>query len=199
MFSELRAISNRMAFIALLSLVSVPVWADESDPGSPAAVTKSNRKAGRLHQPLKEPLTSFGAAVFNEYLYVFSGHDGEAHGFGRDSLSNHFRRIRFDDPDAEWEDLPMHAPAQSVAIVTDGEYIYRVGGLSFLNNLGGDETEFNSTTHFARYDTEAREWTELPAASQSSVVAGCRSPRATHLCRGRLEPSGQLVIRRSLV
>ncbi|MEM1228423.1 MAG: kelch repeat-containing protein [Planctomycetota bacterium] len=127
----------------------------------------------QFHRPLPEPLTSFGAAVVRDYLYVFSGHSGAAHGFGKDLLVNHFRRIQFDNPDAEWEELSMHDSAQSTALVTDGEYLYRVGGLSFKNSSGSDEPEFDSTDYFTRYDIAADQWTEMPAlpARRSSLDA----------------------------
>ncbi|MEM6705802.1 MAG: kelch repeat-containing protein [Acidobacteriota bacterium] len=115
----------------------------------------------RLHQPLLEAITSFGAAVLDEHLYVFSGHDAEAHGFGADALVDHFRRIRLTDPAAEWEELAMTSPAQSTALVTDGRYLYRVGGLSFLNSGTNEETDFDSTRHFERYDPTTNEWTAL--------------------------------------
>lgn len=118
---------------------------------------KTNSK---LHSPLREPLTSFGAAIVGEHLYVFSGHDGASEAFGADALSDHFRRIKFDDPDAEWEELAKHEAAQSTALVTDGTYLYRIGGLTFLNR-GDEETNFKSTTHFARYDVAKNEWTDL--------------------------------------
>lgn len=131
----------------------------------------------KLHKPLPESLTSFGAAVVGDYLYVFSGHSGDAHGFGQDLLVDHFRRIKFDDPSAEWEELAMHESAQSTALVTDGEYIYRVGGLSFINVDGEDEAIFNSTDHFARYDIDKDEWTDLaslptPRSSLDAAVVG---------------------------
>ncbi len=157
--------------------------ATNGSSGLAATVAADNQGAsgpaqpGRLHRPLKEALTSFGAAVLDDYLYVFSGHDGEAHGFGKDLLSKHFRRIQFDNPAAEWEELPMHAPAQSVALVTDGKDLYRVGGLSFLNEQGDAETNYNSTTHFARFDVKARTWTDLaplpePRSSLDAAVLG---------------------------
>lgn len=120
-----------------------------------------------MHKPLKEPLTSFGAAVLNEYLYVFGGHDGDAHGFGSDLLCNHFRRIKFDDPNAEWEDLPMQPPAQSVALITDGTYIYRIAGLSFRNSGTQEETDFDSTKHFSRFNPFTNEWTQLQELPES--------------------------------
>gem|GEM_PF-275484 len=114
-----------------------------------------------LHRPLPEALTSFGAAINGDYLYVFSGHNGDAHGFGRDQLANHFRRIRFDDANAEWEQLAMHSPAQSTALLTDGQFIYRIGGLSFRNSGENSKSDFDSTNHFARYDMAKNEWTDL--------------------------------------
>lgn len=131
----------------------------------------------QLHRPLPESLTSFGACVVDEYLYVFSGHSGVAHGFGRDLLVNHFRRIKFDDPQAAWEELAMHKPSQSVALVTDGTYIYRVGGLSFLNSGDDAEDDFDSTDHFARYDIARNAWTDLaplpePRSSLDAAVLG---------------------------
>lgn len=130
----------------------------------------------KLHRPLPESLTSFGAAVLGEHLYVFSGHDGDAHGFGKDVLADHFRRIKFDDPNAQWEELAKQEPAQSTALVTDGTYIYRIGGLTFLNQ-GDEETNFKSTTHFTRYDAVKNEWTDLaplpePRSSLDAAVLG---------------------------
>lgn len=130
----------------------------------------------QLHKAMPESLTSFGAAVLGDYLYVFSGHDGDAHGFGLDVLADHFRRIKFDDPDAEWEELAKHEPSQSTALVTDGTHLYRIGGLSFLNR-GEEDTNFNSTAHFSQYDVEKNEWTELaplpePRSSLDAAVLG---------------------------
>ena len=140
------------------------------DPVSPPG---TGQLAG-FHKQLPEPLTSFGAAVLDEYLYVFSGHDGEAHGFGKEMLVDHFRRIRFDDPTAEWEELAMHDSAQSTALVTDGKFLYRVGGLSFRTPEGSEESEFDSTKFFARYDIEEDQWEELeslPAGRSSHDAA----------------------------
>ncbi|RCS46411.1 DUF3386 family protein [Bremerella cremea] len=133
-------------------------------------------KQVQLHKAMPESLTSFGAAVMGDYLYVFSGHDGDAHGFGVDVLADHFRRIQFDDPNASWEELAKHEPSQSAALVTDGQYLYRIGGLTFLNR-GEEDTHFKSTTHFSHYDAEKNEWTELtplpePRSSLDAAVLG---------------------------
>ena len=141
------------------------------------SLSEKDAPRAAIHRPLPESLTSFGAAVMGEYLYVFSGHSGDAHGFGKDLLVDHFRRIRFDDPTAQWEELAMHEPAQSTALVTDNEHIYRIGGLSFLNSRQDEPTNFNSTDHFARYDVKQNKWTELaplpsPRSSLDAAILG---------------------------
>ncbi|MBA64145.1 MAG: hypothetical protein CMJ76_17445 [Planctomycetaceae bacterium] len=133
----------------------------------------SGKNTSTLLKPLPTTLTSFGAATVGEYLYVFSGHQGTTHGFSIEGVSDHFRRIRFDDPTAEWEELTMHEGAQSTALVSDGKYLYRVGGLTF-ENTSEEDTQFKSTTHFARYDIEANRWSDLaplPAARSSLDAA----------------------------
>jgi len=131
----------------------------------------------KLHAPLPEALTSFGATVLGDYLYVFSGHGGETHGFGKDLLVNHFRRIKFDDPAAKWEELAMHDSAQSPGLVNDGKYIYRIGGLSFRNSGATEKNDFESTVYFSRYDVDKNEWTELaplpePRSSLDAAILG---------------------------
>jgi len=164
-------------FTATLLLVNPATHAEEVLTATNTAATTSVASTSKLHKPLPETLTSFGAAVVGEYLYVFSGHSGDAHGFGKDLLVEHFRRIQFDDPSAEWEELAMHESSQSTALVTDGKYIYRVGGLSFINVEGEEDAIFNSTDHFVRYDIEANTWTEMeplpvPRSSLDAAVVG---------------------------
>ena len=146
-----------MAFAAASVIFGATyTWSQESN--APSLGTSTSK----IHKPLPESLTSFGAAVIDDYLYVFSGHSGVAHGFGKDLLVNHFRRIRFDDPQANWEELAMHDSAQSTALVSDGDFLYRIGGLSFLKGKGENEVLFNSTSYFTRYDRNEDKWSELP-------------------------------------
>ncbi|MEL7336124.1 MAG: hypothetical protein AAFN70_08000, partial [Planctomycetota bacterium] len=191
-----RFTSQTLILVALM-IVGVDTSADENvndktgqSGAATALVHKSSDSDGKgqpsvssskLHRPLPESLTSFGACVVDEYLYVFSGHSGEAHGFGKDLLVDHFRRIKFDDASAEWEELAMHDSAQSTALVTDGKDIYRIGGLSFLkgdeDGDGEEDAIFNSTDHFVRYNIEKNEWTQLaplpsPRSSLDAAIVG---------------------------
>ncbi len=155
--------------LALVCLVAMGpgAWSDEpADKGLNTTELK----------PMPEAVASFGAAVEGEFLYVFSGHAGTTHKYGRDKLSDHFRRIRFDDPQAEWEELPKQEPAQSAALVSDGSKIYRIGGLTF-DSTSDEPTVYRSTAHFACFDPATGRWTTLadlpkPRSSHDAAVLG---------------------------
>jgi hypothetical protein len=123
---------------------------------------------------LPEPLASFGAAVADGYLYVYSGHIGGKHEHSKDNLSQHFRRVALGG--GEWEELPMQTPLQGLPLVAHGGKLYRVGGLSARNAEGEDE-DLHSVAEFACFDPAAKEWTALPSlpeprSSHDAVVIG---------------------------
>jgi hypothetical protein len=125
--------------------------------------------------PLPEALASFGAAVCDGWLYVYSGHIGEEHAHSKENLSQHFRRIKLDGG-AAWEELPMDQPLQGLPLVAHGGKLYRVGGLSFRNAAEEDE-DMHSVADFACYDPATSKWTTLaplPEArsSHDAVVIG---------------------------
>lgn len=128
----------------------------------------SNQAAGETttnplpYPPLPEAISSFGAVVCNDQLYVFSGHIGRIPGNSANGLSPHFSRLNLKQPDAAWEALPMHVPSQSPGLVEWNGCVYRVGGLSFTNKLNED-TQFNSLAIFAKFDPRTNTWRDLPS------------------------------------
>jgi hypothetical protein len=88
------------------------------------------------YPPLPEAISSFGATVSGDYLYVFSGHMGRVPGSSLDGLSPHFTRLNLNQSGSTHESLSMHEPSQSPGLVAWGDRIYRVGGLSFKNHAG---------------------------------------------------------------
>ncbi len=110
--------------------------------------------------PLPEPLASFGAAVADGWLYVYGGHTGQSHDHSAANLSKHFRRLKLSERGA-WEELPMKAPLQGLAMVAYGGKVYCVGGLNAHNATTTDEADLHSIADFACYDPVTKEWTEL--------------------------------------
>ena len=128
--------------------------------------------------PLPEPVSSFGAAVADGYLYVYSGHTGTEHDHSAANLSQHFCRVSLDGG-KEWELLPMETPLQGLALVAHGGKVYRVGGMNARNATTDDKEDLHSTTEFAAYDPVTKKWTALatlpaPRSSHNAVVIGER-------------------------
>jgi N-acetylneuraminic acid mutarotase len=134
--------------------------------GSPAASDFPN---------LPEPISSFGAAISDGWLYVYSGHTGEAHVHTSKNLAQRFDRVKLGGG-SSWESLPFDQPLQSNALVAYKSAIYRVGGLSVLNGPGEKE-DLESVTNFERYDPAQKSWKKLaplpaPRSSHDAVVLG---------------------------
>ena len=124
---------------------------------------------------LPEGVASFGAAVCDGWLYVYSGHTGTAHDHSRENLSQKFLRVRLDGQ-GQWEELPMETPLQGLPLVAHGGNVYRIGGLSARNASGEDE-DLHSVDEFCRFDPDSKKWETLtplpePRSSHDAVVIG---------------------------
>ncbi len=120
-------------------------------------------------------VNSFGGAVLGDWLYVYSGHVGKTHEYSTETTSKKFLRLNLKDRKT-WEELPMSKDVQGVALVSDGKYIYRNGGMS-AKNKPDDEHDLYSVPDFARFDPETKTWTDLapmPIArsTHDAVVVG---------------------------
>lgn len=125
--------------------------------------------------PLPEKISSFGAAVVGDALYVYSGHTGGAHEHSKENLSYKFSRLRLNGP-SEWESLPVGPGLQSPALVAHDGKLYRIGGLS-ARNAPKEPDDLVSVTDFERFDPQTNHWTALPPlpvgrSSHDAAVVG---------------------------
>ncbi|MCZ7608366.1 MAG: hypothetical protein M5U25_20460 [Planctomycetota bacterium] len=109
---------------------------------------------------MPQAFTSFGACVQGGYLYLLGGHTGQAHEYDRDGFNRNFYRLNLSDRKS-WEILPGGAGLQSVALVSDGARLYRVGGMTALN-ARGEPHKLVSTREVMTFDPLTRAWSELP-------------------------------------
>ena len=116
--------------------------------------------ASRAYPPMPEAVSSFGATVVGNWVYIFGGHMGRVPGNSKDGLSPHFSRLDLSNHDARWEDLPMLESSQSPGMVAHNGIVYRVGGLSF-HNAANEPTDYHSLDLFARFDPQTKQWTKL--------------------------------------
>jgi N-acetylneuraminic acid mutarotase len=129
------------------------------------------------YPPLAEPVSSFGGAVCDGWLYVYSGHTGAEHAHSRDNLSPAFQRIKLDGG-TEWETLAMGTPLQGLPLAAHDGKLYRAGGLSARNAAKADE-DIHSVDEFAVYDPVTNQWSSLAPlpecrSSHDAVVIGDR-------------------------
>jgi N-acetylneuraminic acid mutarotase len=141
----------------------------------PITATELARPEHTSLPALIEPIASFGAAVADDHLYVYSGHTGKAHEHSRRNLSPHFRRLKLTS-NPSWEALPIGPALQSVALVAYRNKVYRVGGM-LARNEPSEEDDLLSVPDFAEFDPIKNSWRALRPlptgrSSHDAVVVG---------------------------
>ena len=184
--AELTTDARGQATVAGVVEGKTGLWATWTDPtagdldGKPFSET---RYYATLHFPkaaeatpsttfatMPDPaVNSFAGAVLDDWLYVYSGHTGTTHEYSTETTARKFRRLSLKDR-TTWEDLPMGRDVQGAAMVADGRYLYRTGGMT-ARNQPGQPQDLISNADFARFDPESKTWTDL---------APMPSPRSTH-------------------
>jgi N-acetylneuraminic acid mutarotase len=124
---------------------------------------------------LPAPVSSFGAAVVGDHVYVYGGHVGKAHTYSTDTTLGEFRRLDLKNP-TKWEDLPGGPKLQGLALVAHGAKLYRVGGMQPQNSKS-EKTDTKSQASCAVFDPAAGKWTDIeplpePRSSHDAAVVG---------------------------
>ncbi len=156
---------NQRIFLAAL------LWAAAQSSLSPVLAEKNMPAVA----PLPEAITSFGAARLGSWVYVYSGHIGEAHAHSKANLSRRFSRLQLDSSDS-WESLPMQTPLQGTALVAVGNRLIRLGGMQ-PQNSPDEKEDLRSVVEVSAYDPETQQWTQLPdlpepRSSHDAAVVG---------------------------
>jgi N-acetylneuraminic acid mutarotase len=119
-------------------------------------------------------LTTFGVVNHHSSVYVLGGYFGTPHAYSKNYQSPDFARL--DLATGAWEKLPPVEPIQSVAMVSDGTYVYRIGGMRAMNAEGQDQ-DLRSVSEVDRFDTTTKTWTRLtdlpePRSSHVALMVG---------------------------
>ncbi|MBB3210430.1 N-acetylneuraminic acid mutarotase [Rhodopirellula rubra] len=131
---------------------------------------------------LPEELTSFGATIAGDKLYVYGGHTGSAHSYSIEEQSNRFWMLDLaaaksgDETTSEWKELASGPSLQGLALVPHGEDVIRIGGFTAMNAEGEDQ-DLRSQTSVSRFDAKTQQWTKLadlpePRSSLDAAVLG---------------------------
>lgn len=141
-------------------------------PGAQASVVPSGRA------DLPEELTSFGAAIVGEKLYVYGGHTGAAHSYSIDEQSSRLWCLDLTDKASSWETKTGGPRLQGLALVPWGNQVVRVGGFTAMNQAGQDH-DLVSQSSVAIYNPATDSWSNLdsmpePRSSFDAAVLGDR-------------------------
>jgi len=132
-------------------------WTFANGSHTSAESAKAPSVIGHMPEPA---VNSFGGAVLGDWLYVYSGHIGKTHKYDTGTTTKTFRRFNLKDRKT-WEDLPIERDLQGVALVSDGKYLYRTGGM-YASNPRGETAVLHSVSECQRFDAESKTWTKLP-------------------------------------
>jgi hypothetical protein len=120
---------------------------------------------------LPETLTSFGAAIASQHLYVYGGHTGEAHSYSAAEQSNRFWCLDLAAGAAgQWQPLPAGPSLQGLALVAHQNRLIRIGGFTAVNEEGAEQ-DLRSQAEVASFDPTTGVWTDLAPLPQ---------PRSSH-------------------
>lgn len=111
-------------------------------------------------EPLPKGVASFGATAIGDATYVYSGHTGRTHEYSKEHMLLGFYRVSSSKGGA-WESLPMRSPAQGVALISDAQNVYRIGGMQARNEPGKDH-DLYSLRDAAAFDPSSNTWKDLP-------------------------------------
>lgn len=111
--------------------------------------------------PLPAGITSFGAAIAGDFVYVYGGQVGGAHHYFADGQSGDLLRLSLKSEAAGWEKLAGGPRLTGLAMVEYGGKLYRVGGFMAKNKEDEDQSLW-SQDGFACFDPATGAWTELP-------------------------------------
>lgn len=138
-----------------------PAKAADTAPAEPTPTPTVPAQVMRRQKVSVMPtsFTSFGAAVQGDFVYLIGGHASPAHTYDREGFNRTFWRMNL--RDETWEVLPGGVGLQSVALVSDGTRLYRVGGMTALNEVDA-KAQLESTPKAAAYDPLTRQWADLP-------------------------------------
>jgi N-acetylneuraminic acid mutarotase len=122
---------------------------------------------------LPAPISSFGAAVVGDHVYVYGGHAGKAHNYSTETTLGEFRRLDLKKPE-KWEDLPGGPKLQGLALVANKGKLYRIGGMQPQNGKN-EKSDTKSLASCAVFDPAAGTWSDIeplpePRSSHDAVV-----------------------------
>jgi len=144
---------------------------DLSDSEVPATekVVEENTSSVKLEsvdaqiEDFPRGMTSFGATVIDNKLFVTGGKSGRAHSYARSYQNRDVYCLDFESK--KWETVGETLGLQGLAVVSHGGQVVRIGGLE-ARNEEGEEHELRSLADVKAFNPETKKWTKWPSLPQ---------------------------------
>ena len=117
-------------------------------------------------------MTSFGATVVGNQIFVIGGKSGKAHAYAKSYQNRDVFCLATDGSNDEWQTVSENHGLQGLAIVGYGNKVYRIGGLE-ARNAEGEDDDLHSVADFKEFDPTNKTWADLPSLpkGRSSIDA----------------------------
>lgn len=137
--------------------------------------TPDLRVSADKYPVIPELVTSFGAAIVDDALYIYGGHTGDAHSYSAEAQARTLRRLDLTHPKA-WEAVAEGPGTQGLALIAHGGKLYRIGGFT-AKNKEGEEHDLWSQADVACFDPATEQWSDMsplpePRSSFDAAVLG---------------------------
>ena len=108
---------------------------------------------------IPEPVTSFGAAVLGDAVYMYGGHMGGAHSYSKAEQNNKLSKLNL--KSGKWTTCVEGPHLQGLALVPSGNRLFRIGGFT-AENAEGEDHRLVSQSSVAAWDEQSGDWTAIP-------------------------------------
>ncbi len=133
------------------------------------------RPGSEDYAALPKPITSFGAAVLGDNIYVYGGHYGKAHHYYEQGQSGELLCLNTKEP-AQWKVVATGPRLQGLALVAHRDVLYRIGGFE-ARNQEDEEQDLWSVADFVRFSPQTEKWEDVtpmpsPRSSFDAAIIG---------------------------
>ena len=111
---------------------------------------------------LPRGMTSFGATVVDNQVYVIGGKSGRAHSYAKSYQNRDVFCLSLSGDDKEWKTVGENLGLQGLAIVGYQGKVYRIGGLEARNKEGEDH-DLHSIAEVLEFHPADQSWNKLPS------------------------------------
>ncbi len=164
-----------LMLIASLSVCEIGALAADGEPQPPetkrreTAMQKKPQQKSRAPVTLKKinancadlprGMTSFGATVVGDQMFVIGGKSGRAHSYATSYQNRDVLRLSL--TDGKWESISDNLGLQGLAVVSHRGKVYRIGGLE-ARNSEDQEHDLHSTAEVLQFTPDDQSWKTMP-------------------------------------